>query len=67
MRVPADVRLEVRHDVGLGQLLVRDVGGQQTLWDGAGVRGRESFGHGPTLIFDMKVGLGEALVARIDR
>lgn len=67
VRVPADVRLEVRHDVGLGQLLVRDVGGQQTVWDGAGVRGSESFGHGPTLILDMKVGLGEALVERIAR
>ena len=46
---------------------MRDVGGQQTVWDGAGVRGSESFGHGPTLILDMKVGLGEALVERIAR
>lgn len=67
VRVPSDVRVEVRHRVGLGEVRVRDVGGHEIVRDGAGVGGTETMGDGPTLVLDTQVGVGEARVERIAR
>lgn len=67
IRVPADVRVQVRHDLGLGEVRVRDLDGTETVHDGAGRRGTDTLGTGPTLTLDVEVGLGEARVERIQR
>ena len=38
-----------------------------TVHDGAGRRGTDTLGTGPTLTLDVEVGLGEARVERIQR
>jgi phage shock protein PspC (stress-responsive transcriptional regulator) len=65
--VPSDVRVEVRHKVGLGQVKTADVDGTTVTRDGAGVNGTASLGDGPTVVIDLQVGMGEALVERTRR
>lgn len=65
--VPADVHVEVRHRVGLGQFSTIDVDGTHVVHDGAGVHGTETLGSGPALVIDLEVGLGEAVVERTRR
>lgn len=67
VRVPADVRVEVRHDVGLGEVRVQDGAGLRTLGEGAGIAGTDTVGDGPTLTLDLEVGLGEAQIERVAR